>query len=329
MNKNILIADIGGTNARFALAGKGSESLDEKFGFTLRQTLQCADYQNVEAAVDAYLLENEIQHLDGICFAAAGPILDGRLKMTNNHWLLDSGALRNHFGLEHVKLLNDWESISYSLPQLKHGDLLPIGKDWMPQESGKYVLGALGPGSGLGVGGICVDSDQLFPLNTEGGHVGFAPETSIQVEVLKVLQSEFDRVSIERLLSGPGLVNIYRSLNQIEGRESKGLSAAEIADRSTTNTDEVARKALELFFEILGQAAGDLALTLGASAIYIGGGICQRYPDALQNSSFRMGFERKGRHSKLLEKIPTWLIQHQDPGLLGADVYAQTKLCGE
>lgn len=156
-----------------------------------------------------------------------------------------------------------------------------------------------------------------MPITGEGGHVGFSPETEQQLEILKVLRSQFDRVSAERLIAGSGLENIYLALRTIRREPGPQLSAAQIfAEREPGN---LAAEAVEVFFELLGQVAGDVALTLGAvDGVYIAGGIAKRYPDLLEKSRFRSAFENKGRRRALMERIPTRLITYDQPGLLGA-----------
>jgi glucokinase len=155
------------------------------------------------------------------------------------------------------------------------------------------------------------------PVTGEGGHVGFAPETALQIELLKILADKFDRVSAERLIAGSGLVNIYKALAEIRGETRKSLTAAEIFARR--DDGEIAAEAVDMFFELLGQVAGDLALTFGAvDGVYIAGGISKRYPAVLENSRFRTAFESKGRRRAFMERIPTRLITYDQPGLLGA-----------
>jgi glucokinase len=159
----------------------------------------------------------------------------------------------------------------------------------------------------------------MFPVAGEAGHSGFAPETQLQIDVLVALRERFSRVSDERLLSGPGLENIYWALSRIHGDKPASLAAAEICELAAKRNNGRAVEALQLFFEILGQVAGNLALTLGAiDGIYIAGGIARRYPDLLVGSRFRSGFEAKGSYRSLMERIPTQLIVHPEPGLLGA-----------
>lgn len=316
---SILIADIGGTNARFAIANNSPQY------FVKAQTLEAIEFNNVVEAIDSYLNSHGIEHVSGICLAVAGPIIGTRVTFPNNHWSIDSSVLEKRYNTNRVSLLNDWEAISYSLSCLNQADLINIGGNWAELNENDYTVGAIGPGSGLGTSGLLRRSSALIPLVSEGGHAGFSPENRLQGDILDYLHKKFDdRISRERLLSGPGLVNIHQALCAIHGYENPGLIAADIAVAGINRTDPICTETMDLFFEILGQVAGDIALSLGANqGIFIGGGICQRYPDHLNNSKFRNGFENKGRHSHLMREIPTWLITHKNPGLLGASVFAQ------
>jgi len=317
--KNILIADIGGTNARLALAAEAEGQ------FRQLQTLACADYETSYDAITSYLNDNGIDHLDGLCLAVAGPVVSQKVKLTNNHWHLDQADLSRQLGFDKVHILNDFEAIAYSLPTLTQADLICVGGRHEPPGGQNSTLGVLGPGSGLGVAGLVVRHGERFPLMGEGGHIGFAPENAYQTSVLQVLFQKYFRVSAERLLSGPGIQNIYAAICTLEAVEIKQLNASEIASRAQSRSDDYCQKTMELFFEILGQTAGDLMLSLGAfEGIFIGGGIVQRYPEELLASNFRRGFEAKGRHSELLKPVPTWLITHKNPGLVGASYYVQS-----
>jgi len=321
-DKPILIADIGGTNARFALTSNSPNYFENA------QTLEAAEFKHVADAIDTYLRANDVTELAAICLAVAGPIRDDAVSFPNSHWSIDCTDLRSRYQTQLVSLLNDWEAISYSLSSLSDTDLISIGGDWGRLPDSDYTVGALGPGSGLGMSGLLRRDDRLIPLVTEGGHAGFSPENRLQGEILSYLHQKFDdRISRERLLSGPGLVNIHEALCDINGLKNPGLIAADIAVAGINKTDPICTQTFDLFFEVLGQVAGDIALALGSNeGVFIGGGICQRYPQQLQESHFRKGFENKGRHSHLMRDMPTWLITHKNPGLLGASVYAQTML---
>ena len=317
----LLIADIGGTNARFALAS------EQEPYFEYAQTLQTEDYQTIERAIDVYLETHNIKSLDGICFAVAGPIKEQSVRFTNNHWFINVADLRERYATDRVQLLNDFESIAYSLAQLSEDDLSHIGENGTLNAEKDFTIGVLGPGSGLGVAGLCQRGSLLHPLATEGGHVGFSPDNALQELIMQCLHRKYKRVSNERILSGPGLVNIHEALCEINDQQNPGYSPADIAVAAREKSDPLCMQSMELFFEILGQVAGDTALALGANdGIYIGGGIAQRYPTQLAKSKFRAAFERKGRYRSLMEGIPTWLITHKNPGLLGSSVYARAYL---
>ena len=309
----LLIGDIGGTNARFALAD------ERRPGYANVVTLQCADYDSADAAIRHYLRLVEAAAPEVICLAVAGPVVEQRVRFTNNHWGMAAAELADGFAIDAVQLLNDFEAIAYSIPFLAADNCLPIGLPKpQPLDAERFTVGILGPGTGLGVVGLQKCGDLLLPIAGEAGHGGFAPESKVQMDLLGALRERYDRVSSERLLSGPGLENIYWALTRIRSEQRTQLSAADIFTAASGNSDALAAEAVAVFFELLGQFAGDLALTLGAmDGIYIAGGIVKRYPALLGNSRFRSGFEAKGRHRSLLERVPTQLILHDQPGLLG------------
>lgn len=321
----LLIGDIGGTNARFALADP------DQPGYSQEQTFRCGDFQTAEQAVTRYLEMLGAPAPDAICLAAAGPVVDGRVRFTNNNWGLDTRDLAKAFGIDRVRLLNDFAAIAYALPLLQEDDCLDIGLlPGRPLGGRDFTVGVLGPGTGLGAAGLVGRGGSVIPIVGEAGHLGFAPETDLQMQVLSQLRERFERVSDERLLSGPGLENIYAALCGLHDEPIASLAAADIFASGAANTNERASEALQLFFEVLGQAAGNLALMLGAEdGIYIAGGIVKRDPALLANSRFRTGFERKGRHRSLMEKIPTHVIMHPEPGLLGAGYCARSLLLPE
>jgi glucokinase len=312
----LLVGDIGGTNARFALANHSHP------GFHDVVELKCADFETPNAAVRHYLERVGIGAPDAVCLAAAGPVVDGSIDVTNNHWYLSANRIASEFDVDAVRLLNDFEAIAYSIPFIGTEDRRTIGRLKGTDLAGRsFNVAILGPGTGLGVAGLCGRGDQLLPITGEGGHAGFAPESDLQVEVLKSLRRQFKRVSAERLVAGSGIENIYSALQEIRGEDAEPLSAKDVfaaVDSSPTAADTVA-----MFFEILGQVAGDLALTLGATdGVYIAGGIAKRYPEMLESGPFRDAFESKGRHRDIMETIPTFLITHEQPGLLGASYCA-------
>lgn len=318
----LLVGDIGGTNARFAVAEPDAH------GFSDERIFHCADFVTPDAAISRYLDDIGASAPDAVCFAAAGPIVDERVRFTNNPWTIAAAELRDTLGIERVRLLNDFEAIAYSIPFLAAGDTMPIGlPDPKPLTGRDFMVGVVGPGTGLGAVGLRRYGEHLIPVVGEASHGGFAPESRVQIDILSHLKDSFDRVSSERLVSGQGLENIYWALCRLHGEKRSQLTAAEIFAACIDDAEPRATEAVELFFEILGQFTGDLALAYGAyDGMYIAGGIPQRYPEKLANSRFRSGFEHKGRHTSLMERIPTQLILHPHPGLLGAAYCARQLL---
>jgi len=311
---SLLIGDIGGTNARFALADP------DQVAFSDAMTLKCADFASADAAIQRYLEEISAPAPTVICLAAAGPLIGDSIKVTNNHWNIAAKDVGGVFKIDSVRLLNDFEALAYSIPFLGEDDCAPIGLP-VPRKlpDDKFNIAIIGPGTGLGTAGLCRRGDLLIPISGEGGHTGFSPESQVQIEVLKVLRERFERVSVERLVSGSGIENIYNALTLIHGEKRTQLTAAEIFAAATTDNEPRAKETISLFFDILGQVAGDLALALDArDGVFIAGGIAKRYPDLLASSGFRNGFESKGRHRALMESVPTQLITHAEPGLLGS-----------
>ncbi len=317
-DKCLIVGDIGGTNARFALANQAHP------GFHDVIELKCADYETSEDAIRYVLGEFGVRTADAMCLAAAGPVVDGSVNMTNNHWSVSSEHIASEFDVDAVRLLNDFEAIAYSLPFIAAEDRSVIGVPQGISLTGRdFNVAVLGPGTGLGVAGLIGRDKRLIPITGEGGHVAFAPETELQSEILRVLLSRWDRISAERLVAGSGIENIYAALAVVRDEPAESLSARDVF-AAAANASPLANEAVGVFFEIMGQVAGDLALTMGAwDGVYIAGGIAKRYPDILVASRFRKAFDRKGRHSHIIERVPTYLISHDQPGLLGASYLAQ------
>ena len=303
-----LIADIGGTNARFALAfpdGRiGSECI-----------LSGADYPDLIQAAAAYLREVVGPRPRRAAVAVATPISGDWIQFTNSPWSFSTEAARQALGLEQLLIINDFTALALALPLL--------GPDERRQVSGgtaveKAPIGLIGPGTGLGVSGLVWSGHHWIPLETEGGHVTFSACDEREWAIYRVLQRRFDHVSPERLLSGPGLVNLYTALAELEGWSAEDLVPADITDRALTGSCRHCVEVLELFCGMLGTAAGNLALTLGArGGVYIGGGIVPRLGDFFDRSAFRARFEAKGRFSDYLATIPSWVITAANPALRG------------
>lgn len=311
--QTILIGDLGGTNARFAVVDTRTGGFDQS------QTLQCADFCSAEAAIRYYLKAQDLPAPDAICLAAAGPCINGDIDLTNNDWALSTSDLQAKFAVSAVRLINDFEAIAYAIPYLKSEHCLPIASGKPHSLTADFTVAIIGPGTGLGVAALQRRGDVLLPVVGEGGHAAFAPRTALQIELLQALTRRFGNVSIERLVSGPGIENIYTVLADRSGKAARNLSAPEIFQRAANGNEPLASEAAALFFEILGQVAADLTLIFGAvDGLYIAGGITRRYEHLLQASSFREAFDNVGKHCALMRQIPTYMITQNEPGLLGA-----------
>ncbi len=310
----LLIGDIGGTNARFALA------TCDQVGFEKPLTLQCADFDSPVAAMRHYLEQASAPSPRAVCLAAAGPVINETINVTNNHWTLSAAEIRHDLNVESVRLLNDFEAVAWSIPYIQEPFLEPVGQvSQRKLPTDEFCVAIIGPGTGLGAGGLLKRDGYLMPVVGEGGHIGFAPKSQVQIDVLETLREKFERVCVERLLSGTGVENIYWALHALRGDKRQQLTAEEVFSAAEKGSDPVAADTTQLFFELLGQVAGDIALVLGAQdGVYLAGGIVKRYPEMLHISGFRNAFESKGHHRPMMERIPTKLITYDEPGLLGA-----------
>ena len=304
-----LIADIGGTYARFALETAKGE-------FTRIASFLCADYPDFHSAVTAYLNTIAPIHIEHAAVAIANPVDGDLISMTNYHWQFSIEKMRVQLGFDTLLIVNDFTALAMAVPQLGAGDMRQIGGGDASRQS---VIGLLGSGSGLGVSGLIPAGDGWISLGSEGGHTSFSPRNEREIAVLRFAWKSFDHVSFERLLSGPGLELIYKALADYAGVPAQQLSAPEITQRGLDKTDPVCVDTLEVFCSLLGTAAANLAVTLGAlGGIYIGGGIVPRLGAYFDQSPFRARFEEKGRFSRYVAAIPTYVITAEHATFTGA-----------
>ncbi len=312
-----LIADIGGTNARFALVELVSQTSVVMLAV---QKFRCADYPSLTAAVNAYIAPLAVAEtqIKTATIAVAGALDGDWFEMTNNPWAFSIKAVERELALECLTVINDYTAIAWAISRFAEADYISVGGG--QADSGLHIpVGIVGPGTGLGMGGYIQGQHEFIALQAEGGHATFAPCNEVEIEILHILSKQYSRVSNERLLSGPGLVNIYQALAEIENLPAERRDAAAISSAAIEHDDVLCVRALNQFCATLGSVAGDLALTLGARAgVYIAGGIVPRFVDFFQQSPFRKRFEAKGRFSAYNAAIPTRLITNSQPGLLGA-----------
>ena len=299
-----LIADIGGTNARFALAEPGRRP-----GRAI--TLICADYGDIAAVLRAGR-ERLGSSAAQAAIAVAGAVIGDHVTMVNRGWSFSTARLQADLGFDRLVMMNDFEAIAWALPELGDADLRHLGPALAPVKGAACAV--LGPGTGLGQSGLAVGPNGAIAVVGEGGHADFAPQNEQQAKVWHVLHRRFGHVSVERVLSGPGLVNLYQALAELDGRPARLTSPAAIA----ADGARPATAAVEMFVAILGALAGNLALTLGAlGGVFIAGGMAPALADRLAGPSFRHAFEDKGRVADYLKSIPTFLITAPTPGLIG------------
>ena len=311
-----LLADVGGTNARFALeVVKGQ--------FDAITVLPCANYDSLADAMRAYLtgLPNEGQavQIAHAAIAIANPVDGDWVQMTNHHWAFSIDAVRQELGFQSFLVVNDFSALARAVPHLSVAQKQQVGGGSAREGS---VIGLLGAGTGLGVSGIIPSGGDWIALQSEGGHVTFAPSDEREIDILRFAWREFEHVSAERLLSGVGLELIYRALAGRAGVAADAvdaqLPAPEITRRGLAGESALCDETIEVFCAMLGTVASNLAITLGTQGgIYIGGGIVPRLGARFEQSAFRRRFEAKGRFSAYLAQVPTYVITAEYPAFLG------------
>jgi glucokinase len=304
-----LLADVGGTNARFALE-------TAPFAFEQIEVLRCADYPGLRAAAQAYLgaVSARVPDLPAVRHAAiaiATPVDGDVVAMTNHHWSFSIESFRRELNLLALEVVNDFTALAMSLPHLASHQRVQVGGG-SPRAGAP--IGLVGPGTGLGVSGLVQARDGWTALASEGGHASFAPNSDLEIELLHALRKEWPHASAERLLSGAGLEFIHRVVSGGRAR-----TAPDITRLALDGGCDDCLLTVDTFCAMLGSVAGNVALTLGAAGgIYIGGGIVPRIAALLERSAFRARFEAKGRLSAYLARIPTYWIAEPYPAFFGA-----------
>jgi glucokinase len=308
-----LLADIGGTNARFALKLANGAII-------AIASLRCDDYGSLSQAMQHYLCSVSAVAAGAIdveeaAIAIAADIRGDRVKMTNRDWQFSTDAMRKELGLQKLVLVNDFTAMALSIPRLNDIDTLRIGGG---QANPQGAIGLVGPGTGFGVSALIPGNGKWSALVTEGGHVNFAPSNEREIQILQFAWREFSHVSVERLLSGIGLNIVYRALCEMHGADTEEISVADIVQRALDGQCALCDETVDAFCEMLGTAAANVALTIGATGgMYIGGGIVPRLGPRFAASGFRRRFEDKGRFAAYLANIPTYVITADNPALLG------------
>lgn len=309
----VLIADLGGTNARFALVGEHPRELAGV------EVLAAADHPDIESAIGAYLGRQGIAHIAEVCLAVAGPVHEDRVELPNSHWAFSRSRLQDSLGAP-LTILNDFTAQALAVDALDDDEVEWFGEP-RPRPGGIRCI--IGPGTGLGVA-IQTPGGEVVP--SEGGHVGFAPTDSHEIELLRILIPRYRRVSVERLVSGPGLENLYwANLRLARGRPDvpgPARSAPEVVELARAG-DATALQAVEDFFDVLGSFAGDMALVSWATGgVYLSGGVFRRLMPFFDAERFRTRFQDKGRFTRFSETVALGWVRAEHPGLLGCAVAA-------
>ena len=307
-----LLADIGGTYARFTL-----ETAQGRFEHG--RSLPCAAHADFFAAVSAYLqglpLGTAVR-IEHAAVAIANPVEGDRVRMTNYHWQFSIEQMRQRLGFQSLVVVNDFTALAMALPRLAPGQRRAVGGGQPVERS---VVGLLGAGTGLGVSGLIPAGEGWVALGTEGGHTSFSPRDEREIAILRYGLARYPHLSHERLLSGPGMELVHRALRDRAGLAPQELAAPEITRLGLQGGDPICVETLETFCALLGTVASNLAVTLGAlGGIYIGGGIVPRLGPRFLGSRFRERFEAKGRFQAYLQAIPTALITDTWAALTGA-----------
>ena len=310
----LVAVDLGGTNVRFAIATVENRTVTALGAATTLHTAEHASLANAWAAY-AEQAGRPLPRAAGLAIAC--PITGEVLKLTNSPWVLRPATLPSELGVDRLTLVNDFGAVGHAVAQLPAEHFRHIcGPDRPLPETG--VIGILGPGTGLGVAHLLRAKNTYHVMECEGGHLDFAPVDSIDDAILARLRARYRRVSTERIVSGPGLANIYECLAALEGRAMPTLDDKKLWAAALEGTDSLAVTALGRFCLTLGSVAGDLALAQGAHAMVVGGGVGARIADILSQSGFASRFTAKGRMETMLAGLPVKLITHEQPGLFGA-----------
>ena len=316
----ILAGDIGGTNTRLAFL----EGTPEHLNPVAIEVFASRDHKGL-AEIARIFLEKHNQNARAAVFGIAGAVVDGRVEATNLPWVVDSRHLTSELGIDRVELINDLLANAHGIALLNDSDFVVLNPG-SPSPTGNRAL--ISAGTGLGEAGLLAHADGYEPFPSEGGHADFAPRNELEIELLRYLMDRFEHVSYERVLSGPGLHNIYQFLRDTgRGEEpswlaeqmTQGDPSAAIATSALEGTSDICVQALDIFVSVYGAEGGNLALKVVATGgMFVGGGIAPKIIRKLSSSTFIKAFTAKGRMSRLLEDIPVRVITNDKTALLGA-----------
>ena len=313
-----LVGDIGGTNARLALCNLSDGTLSDPIIYSALEN------DSLESVIHKFRQETKVD-FKAACIAIACPVNQDYIKMTNNPWEFSKSQLKQNLGLDTLLVINDFTAMSMSVTCLPRESLVKIGGGEPDPTAPIAVYGA---GTGLGVAHLIKHGDKWIPLSGEGGHVDLAPANMSEDMILIALRARIGHVSAERVLSGPGLLNLYEAIAMRNERLRTGLTPADVtASALSPNPDPDCLEALNTFCRLMGRFGGNLALTLGTfGGVYVAGGVVPRFIEFFKQSQFRRAFEDKGRFKSYLERIPAYVITEPKAGLMGAGATLRQEL---
>lgn len=315
-----IVADIGGTNARFSRVALDTLALDQVAVYP------CADFASLADALRHYQQQQQLTAIKDVAIAIACPVTGDDVRMTNFHWQFSIKEMQLQLQLNTLLVMNDFTAVAMCLPALADDQKIQIGGQAAIADKPMAVLGA---GTGLGVAHLIPAGEKFIPLPGEGGHVDWAAQNEQEWFIQQHLAAQYGHVSPERLLSGPGLEAIYQALAAYQQCDVAPLSAGEIGQQALSGSSTLAAAAVNQFYASLGSIAGDLALTLSTfGGVYVAGGIVPKLLPLLGGSEFRARFEAKGRFNHFNRQIPIFIVTAEQPGLLGAAVYLKQTLAG-
>jgi glucokinase len=311
----LVAVDIGGTHARFAIA---TVAADGAIALSEPVTLHTEDHASFQTAWEDFRARQGGSLPDAVSMAIAGPVGGEVIRFTNNPWLIRPALVTEKLGVSRFTIVNDFEAVAHAVARAPEEQFIHLtGPEGPLPPTGR--LSVLGPGTGLGVAHLYREPDGSYRVSaTEGGHVDFAPLDLIEDAILARLRKRHNRVSVERVVAGPAIVDIYQTLAAMEKRSVPDADDVEIWTKGTSGEDSLAAAAVDRFCLSLGSVAGDMALAHGAKGVVIAGGLGYRIRETLLASGFAERFRAKGRFETMMAGIPVKLIVHPQPGLYGA-----------
>jgi glucokinase len=313
----LLVADIGGTNARFGLVEQVANTGKPIYTASQQITLKCADYTNMASMINACCAEFKIETPEYACLAIAGPIEHGIAQITNLHWKFSISELRDQLGMKTLHVINDFAALAYAVPFLSAQETKVL---YAAESNPRAPIVVMGPGTGFGMAILVPEENghwEIIP--TEGGHASFAPTNDKELAIKSFLLKSQSHVSVENILSGAGLVNLYRALAHIAGIEAKAYTPADVSTKGLANEDPICREAVITFCNTLGAVAGDKAVSTGArGGVVIGGGITPKLMSILPETDFEERYKNKGPMETYVSNVPIRVIVNDKAALVGS-----------